>query len=69
MGCISQRDREIAARAGVPAEVVDRVLAAARHGRRRRRTIITKSDIRGIAAAKQVLGNGEAFKLWLAKNG
>lgn len=68
VGCISQRDIEIAARAGVTPETVDVVLAASRYGRRRRRSLVTKSDIRGIAAMKQVLGGGEAFKLWLAKN-
>lgn len=69
VGCISQRDREIGARAGVPPEVVDRVLASARKGRRRRKKLCTESDIRCIAAMKQVLGDGKNFQIWLAKNG
>jgi len=66
-GCISNRDRQIAAASGVSAEAVDRVLHYARQGRRRRRRMLTKSDIGDISTMKQILGNGEAFKLWLAK--
>lgn len=67
VGCISKRDVEIAQRAGVDPATVDRVLAAARHGRRRRRRMLTKSDLGDIAAAKSIMGNGENFKVWLAK--
>lgn len=34
--------------------------------RRRRRRLATLSDIRDLAALKSVLGNGEAFKTWIA---
>lgn len=66
-GCISNRDRQIAAASGVSAEAVDRVLHYARQGRRRRRRMLTKSDIGDISTMKSILGNGEAFKMWLAK--
>jgi len=66
-GCISQRDRRIAAASGVSPEAVDRVLHYARQGRRRRRRMLTKSDVGDISTMKAILGNGEAFKLWLAK--
>ncbi len=66
-GCISNRDRQIAAASGVSAESVDRVLYYARQGRRRRRRMLTKSDIGDISTMKSILGNGEAFKMWLAK--
>jgi len=66
-GCISNRDRQIAAASGVSAEAVDRVLHYARQGRRRRRRMLTKSDIGDISTMKTILGNGEAFKMWLAK--
>ncbi len=66
-GCISQRDRNIAAASGVSPEAVDRVLHFARQGRRRRRRMLTKSDIGDISTMRQILGGGEAFKVWLAK--
>ncbi len=66
-GCISQRDRRIAAASGVTPEAVDRVLHYARQGRRRRRRMLTKSDIGDISTMKSILGGGEAFKVWLAK--
>lgn len=34
--------------------------------RRRRRRLATMSDIKDLAALKSVLGNGEAFKTWIA---
>ena len=34
--------------------------------RRRRRRLATVSDIKDLAALKAVLGNGEAFKTWIA---
>lgn len=37
--------------------------------RRRRRRLATVSDIRDLAALKQVLGNGENFKTWIATRG
>ena len=37
-----------------------------RKKRRRRRRLATVSDIKDLAALKAVLGNGEAFKTWIA---
>ena len=68
VGCISQRDVAIAQAAGTSPEMVDRVLALARRGRRRRRRLVTQSDLKDIAAMKQVLGGGKAFETWLAKS-
>ena len=34
--------------------------------RRRRRRLATKSDLGDLAALKAILGNGEAFKAWIA---
>lgn len=34
--------------------------------RRRRKRLATVSDIKDLAALKAVLGNGEAFKTWIA---
>lgn len=34
--------------------------------KRRRKRLATVSDIRDLAALKSVLGNGEAFKTWIA---
>ena len=34
--------------------------------RRRRRRLATVSDIKDLAALKSVLGNGDAFKTWIA---
>ena len=68
VGCISQRDVAIAQMAGTSPEMVDRVLAIARRGRRRRRRLVTQSDLRDIAAMKQVIGGGKAFETWLAKS-
>ena len=34
--------------------------------RRRRRRLATVGDIKDLAALKSVLGNGEAFKTWIA---
>lgn len=34
--------------------------------RRRRKRLATVSDIRDLAALKNILGNGEAFKTWIA---
>ncbi len=65
-GCISQRDRRIAAASGVSPEAVDRVLHYARQGRRRRRRMLTKSDLGDIAAARAVMSASD-FKVWLAK--
>jgi len=66
VGCISQRDIQIAAAAGTSPEMVDLILKLGRRNRRRRR-MLTKSDIGDISTMRQILGNGEAFKLWLAK--
>jgi len=66
VGCISQRDIDIAAAAGTTPELVDLVLKLARRNKRRRR-MLTKSDIGDISTMRQILGGGEAFKLWLAK--
>lgn len=66
LGCISKRDVEIAQCVGASPELVDMVLKLGRRNRRRKR-MATKSDIGDIAAMKAVLGNGEAFKVWLAK--
>lgn len=66
-GAISNRDRAIAAASGASPEMVDRVLHFARQGRRRRRRMLTKSDIGDISTMRQILGGGEAFKVWLAK--
>ena len=54
----------IAGGAGV-AEVID-LAQARRKKRRRRRRLATVSDIKDLAALKAVLGNGEAFKTWIA---
>jgi len=66
VGCISQRDIQIAAAAGTSPEMVDLILKLGRRNRRRRR-MLTKSDIGDISTMRSILGNGEAFKLWLAK--
>ena len=66
VGCISQRDIDIAAAAGTSPEMVDLILKLGRRNRRRKR-MLTKSDIGDISVMRQMLGNGEAFKLWLAK--
>jgi len=34
--------------------------------RRRRKRLATKSDLGDLAALKAILGNGEAFKAWIA---
>ena len=34
--------------------------------RRRRKRLATKSDLGDLAALKAILGNGEAFKMWIA---
>lgn len=66
-GCISERDRRISQLSGVSAESVDRVLHYARQGRKRRKRMLTKSDIGDISTMKSILGGGEAFKMWLAR--
>lgn len=66
VGCISQRDIDIAAAAGTTPELVDLVLKLGRRNRRRPR-MLTKSDIADISTMKAVLGGGKAFELWLAK--
>jgi len=66
-GCISRRDQEIAAASGLSPEAVDRVLYYARKGRRRRKRMLTKSDIGDISTMRQILGGGKAFDVWLAK--
>ena len=45
------------------AEVID---FPSKKKRRRRRRLATVSDIKDLAALKAVLGNGEAFKTWIA---
>ena len=47
------------------AEVID-IAQARKSKRRRRRRLATVSDIKDLAALKAVLGNGEAFKTWIA---
>ena len=37
-----------------------------RRGRRRRRRLATPTDIKDLSALKGVLGNGDAFKTWIA---
>jgi len=66
VGCISQRDIDIAAAAGTSPEMVDLILKLGRRNRRRKR-MLTKSDIGDISTMRQILGGGEAFKVWLAK--
>jgi len=66
VGCISQRDIDIAAAAGTSPEMVDLVLRLGRRNRRRKR-MLTKSDIGDISTMRQILGGGKAFELWLAK--
>lgn len=66
VGCISQRDIDIANATGASPEMVDIILKLGRRNRRRKR-MLTKSDIGDISVMRQMLGNGEAFKLWLAK--
>ena len=63
--CVTRRDQEIAARTGCSAAQVAQVRAMSRH-RRRRRRMLTKSDVADISTMKSLLGNGEAFKTWLA---
>ena len=68
VGCISQRDVRIASAVGVTPATVDAVLAEARKGRRRRRRMLTKSDVGDISTMAALLGkNTDAFKTWLAK--
>jgi len=66
VGCISQRDIDIAAATGTTPELVDVILKLGRRNRRRKR-MLTKSDIGDISTMRQILGGGEAFKVWLAK--
>jgi len=66
VGCISQRDIDIAAATGASPELVDVILKLGRRNRRRKR-MLTKSDIGDISTMRQILGGGEAFKVWLAK--
>lgn len=66
VGCISQRDIDIAAAANTSPELVDLVLKLGRRNRRRPR-MLTKSDIADISTMKAILGGGKAFELWLAK--
>lgn len=67
-GCISNRDRAIAAASGSSPEMVDRVLHYARQGRHRRKRMLTKGDIGDISTMAALLGkNSDAFKTWLAK--
>jgi len=66
VGCISQRDIQIAQVAGTSPEMVDLVLKLGRRNRRRPR-MLTKSDIADISTMKAILGGGKAFELWLAK--
>lgn len=37
--------------------------------RRRRKQLVTKGDIKGLAALKGVLGNGKAMESWIATHG
>lgn len=37
--------------------------------RRRRRRLATASDIRDLSALKDILGNGQSFKTWIATRG
>lgn len=46
--------------------VVEAIMGKPQTRRRRRRRLATLSDIRDLAALKSVLGNGEAFKTWIA---
>ena len=64
--CISQADSRIAAATGVSAAQVAQIRTLSR-GRRRRRRMLTKSDVADISTMASLLGkSSEAFKTWLA---
>lgn len=65
-GVYTRRAQAIAAATGQPVEQVAAILAAGRP-RRRRRRMLTKSDIADISTMSALLGkNSESFKTWLA---
>jgi len=49
-----------------PATGQQTMVTRRRKCRRRRKRLATVSDIKDLAALKSVLGNGEAFKTWIA---
>lgn len=51
--------------AGLAADAVD-LFEEKKKKRRRRKRLATVSDIRDLAALKSILGNGDAFKTWIA---
>lgn len=50
---------------GLAADALD-LFSSTKKKRRRRKRLATVSDIRDLAALKSILGNGDAFKTWIA---
>lgn len=51
--------------AGLATDALD-LFSGTKKKRRRRKRLATVSDIRDLAALKSILGNGDAFKTWIA---
>lgn len=66
---VTRRDASVAARLGLtPQQVAQARILCKAIGRRRRRRMLTKSDVADISTMAALLGkNSESFKVWLAK--